>query len=233
MKRQAVRFYLIPLFVSCFLLIAGSASCTQEQQDEYNLYLYRPLKVGDSWTYRTNGLEGTQMSTVKVTGEDTLNSRKVKVFEQASGWVDFYEETEAGLERPKDINKKDNAYGIYEPAAIQYPKKIKMGETYSRVSLRKDFKLQDNALIEQNKEKLELTLAGKENVKIAYGDFKDCLKLLADSQLINDKGEILVRKLLLTWNAENVGVVKVIFMRFDSGTLTRFEEGELVSAVLK
>lgn len=206
------------------------------QEGAYDLYQYHPLAVGNNWIYSVRGLEMEPREvTVRVLREEVSNPKKFKVFEHEEGnFVDFYEESPEGLKRYKDIDNVSQCYGIYEPPAIQYPRYIKIGEKFTRSSIRKDFKQEDGTMFEPvHTEEFTFSLVALEDVSVPYGTFKDCLKTVSDSRLINDKGDEVLRKINLNWNAKDVGVVKNLFIRIEENQVLRFEEGELISAEIQ
>jgi hypothetical protein len=214
-------------YAFCFL--AGPSAVSA--QETYDLYLYRPLHVGMRWTYQGTSLKEAVQSTREITTEvlrkETFASCEVKVIKHPSGWFDFYEESEEGIKRRKDENPKLKQYGTYDPPAIQYPRYMKMGELYQRVSTRKEFNAENNALLETKKEYLEFILLGKEDIKVPAGKFKDCLKTLADYRTFNSKNEEVSRKIILSWSALDVGIVKVIAMKLWPHEIVTLDSAEL------
>lgn len=214
-------------YVFCFLA-RPSAVCAEET---YDLYLYRPLQVGMRWTYQVTLLKEAVKSikeeTVELIRKETFASLEVKVLKYPSGWTDFYEESEEGIKRHKDENPKLKTYATYDPPAIQYPRYMKMGELYQRVSTRKEFNAENDVLLETKKEYLEFILLGKEDIKVRAGTFKDCLKTVADYRIFNSKNEEVSRKIILSWSALNVGIVKAVAMKLSPHEIVALDSGEL------
>lgn len=230
-KPLVIIFYALFFISFSRMAIAKGDKSVQPVTDQYDLYLYRPFIVGTVWVYNITTLkEPPKIATMEVLREETYDSHKVKVIKQPSNWIDFYEESNEGLKRPRDINTNTHVYGTYEPPAIQYPRYIVMGKEYKRIALRKNFKEKDNSLISSNKEELKFTLIGIEDITVPMGVFKNCIKTIADFRAIDMNGQQIKRKVDIRWDALNVGTVKGISIKLDhNNEIIDVKVGELKS----
>ncbi len=184
----------------------GSILIASAQESVYNLYEYRPLIPGSSWTYNAQGFSGGGQETgEKVTKEEDLDGISVKVIKHAAGWTDYFEEAEEGVKRHKHLSSDGKECGVYYPPAIQYPKNMKVGEIHKRERVLKNFSSADDKQIGEDTEIYTFQLIGVEDVKVPYGEFTDCLKTLAEWQTYNEEGKQYFNKGLLTWDAKGVG----------------------------
>jgi len=211
----------------CGLLLSGVASLAAAEK-EYNLYDYNPMELQMRWVYalRTSQAQGAVTGDAEVIGDEEVDGVRMKRFRWPSGWVDFYEQTEEGLKRHKDICCQNIRRGVYEPPAIQYPKTMKMGEVYERTALRYNYNGQEDKPAQTLTETLRLSLLGEEDITVPAGTFKGCLKMMSDSRLF-DKGNEVQRKIGLGWIAPGDGLVKKFSVDLVGGAVTHMEEAEL------
>ncbi|MFH1397336.1 MAG: hypothetical protein ABIH27_02125 [Candidatus Omnitrophota bacterium] len=225
MKKTTLNWLFALLFFSLFVV----KSPLYGQEKKWNVYDYRPLNVGDVWTYTLHSLDApTQNVTVEVTGQGVYNSIKVKIVKWPSEWIDYYEESSEGLKRHKDVDANNGNYGVYEPAAIQYPKYVKLNEPYRRSVIRKDYN-HDSSLRKITREDLTLTLLGIEDITIPSGTHKNCLKVLADLRQFDEDDNMIKRKITSCWYALKIGIVKAGLVELKNNKILSFNTIELQS----
>ncbi len=215
----------------CGLLLSGMASLASAER-EYNLYEYTPLELQMRWVYglRSSQTKGEVVVDVEVIGEEEYEGIAVKRVRWPSGWVDLYEQSEEGLKNHKAVYKKDDKYSLYNPPALQHPKTMKMGEVFERTTLRNVYNGRDDSLIHSLLESLQFSLLAEEDVTVPAGEFKGCLKTLVDFRFF-DKGDEVRRKIVLSWNAPGVGLVKKISIDLVGGSIMYMEEWQLKELV--
>jgi len=199
----------------------------------YDLYEYRPLITGSSWTYNFNGLSDSYHlgigKEIKVLNEEEYNGVSVKVIQYPSGWLDYFEESDEGVKRHKHVSPDGEEYGIYFPPAIQYPRYMKIGDVFERKNVLKDYSSKDNSQIGEDTEMFTFTLLGVEDVHVPLGEFKDCLKTIAEWKAFDEEGKQNLNNILLTWDAKGVGTVKAVYYERINGKIVNFFEGEALA----
>ncbi len=183
-----------------------------------DVYKYWPWTAGTEWKYKEmrKGFLPSRLDTVKALAPADGASIRVQ---WPGGWLDHYNETGKGLERPKDFDAARGIYGVYTPPAVQYPHYARLGEPYRRTAMRREFYSADGKPVgPESREDMTYAALGFEDVKVPAGLFKDCLMQIRDYKDVNDKG-VERRKIVISWNAPGVGPVRSCVREFSEGRI--------------
>jgi len=210
------------LLVGCSMavLFSGAGWCAAgaavKTGNSIDVYRYWPWKPGASWRFLDmSGLVFRKSYEVKSLGPS--KDAEIRVL-WPGGWLDYYREAAAGLERPKDFDVATGNYGVYDPPAIQYPHFTGLGEVYSRTALRRDYSKDGKLIDGPRKEEMTYVALGFEDVTVPAGTFKNCLKQERDYKTLGPDGTER-RKIAISWNAIDVGPVRGCLLEFSGGKM--------------
>lgn len=184
---------------------------------------YFPLAEGVTWNYLQTYRDGRRDyeiycigSTEAVNGEAANKRLQFDSgdLEEHDYSYDCMAWTEEGLKMYKRVHS-DGSYTTYDPAMIQLPRVIRIGETFKHTSNRTEYDAGGN-VTHSGPYVIELTLEGEEDVEVLAGSFNGCLKF---SGTEGDEGN---QDDLILWLAPRIGEVKRIFTGSENRELISF-----------
>lgn len=184
---------------------------------------YFPLGEGITWNYLQTYQDGRRDYEIYcIGGAEAVNGGVAnKRLQFDSGDLEEHDYsydcmawTEEGLKMYKRVHS-DGSYTTYDPAMIQLPPLIRIGETFKHTSKRTEYDADGN-VTHSGPYVIELSLESEEDVEVLAGSFTGCLKFSAAE---GDKGN---QDDLILWLAPRIGEVKRIFAGSEDRELISF-----------